>query len=179
MWEAVVNKGDGDRRSDWKPGFAWHRWNFCDHQYDQWSSSNCLWSQRWSTRRLFTSSVMIIKRDHIIGEAKCHGAVFTNILSILFFLHLSTQQTKKGIWQKWFRKYRKPEYNPPPGHPLKKWRHLWTAPNDDDVYLTNATRNTFLFSNSCRDENCRFGTDDQNWGDFGGLHTNEITAILV
>ena len=88
--EAVVKKGDGDTLSDWKPAFAWHRWNFCDHQDDQWSSSNCLWSQRWSTRRLFTSSVMIIKRDHIIDEAECHGAVFTNILSILCFLHLST-----------------------------------------------------------------------------------------
>ena len=33
--EAVVNKGDGDTLSDWKPAFAWHRWNFCDHQDDQ------------------------------------------------------------------------------------------------------------------------------------------------
>jgi len=33
--EAVVKKGDGDTLSDWKPAFAWHRWNFCDHQDDQ------------------------------------------------------------------------------------------------------------------------------------------------
>ena len=50
--------------------------------------------------------------------------------SSAFFTFLRNKQ-KKGIWQKQSGSEKIANLNTIP-HPLKKWRRLWTAPNDDD-----------------------------------------------
>ena len=40
-------------------------------------------------------------------------------------------------------------------------------------------RITFLLNNSCRNENCKFGSGDDKYADFGGPHTNDNSRLIA